>query len=59
MKRVLMLVLLLGVAGAVVYALRTRSSSSEPVPLGARHVLDEDHQSAPAMRVREAGSATA
>jgi hypothetical protein len=46
MKRLLVLVVVLGVAGVMVYAVRARRSSSEP-------------ESAPAMPVREAGSATA
>jgi hypothetical protein len=58
LKRLFVLLLLLGVAGAVVYAVRARRAS-ESVPGGGRHGYAEDGPTAPPMRVREAGSATA
>ena len=58
-KRLLVLVFLLGVAGALLYAIRARQSSSDVAPADGWHVHEEDDESAPQMRVREAGSATA
>ena len=57
LKRLLVLVFLLGVAGAVIYVLRARSAS-EPADDGWQ-VREADDESATPMRVREAGSATA
>jgi hypothetical protein len=58
-KRVLALVLLLGVVGALIYVLRARRSSSEPVPAAQLHVHEERDEPAGEMGVHEAGSATA
>jgi hypothetical protein len=57
-KRIVMLVVVLGAVGAVLYVIRSRRSA---LPTGSRdwHVHEESDESAQEMRVREAGSATA
>jgi hypothetical protein len=58
LKRLFLLVLLLGVAGAVVYIVRARRSAPEPLPARGSSVDEADAQAAE-MHVREAGTAIA
>jgi len=58
LKRVFLFVVVLGVAGAVVALIRARRSQPASAP-GDWRVTNEDDESAPPMRVREAGSASA
>jgi len=57
-KRIVMLVVALGIAGVVLYVIRSRRSASPTAP-GEWRVHEESDDSAEEMRVREAGSRTA
>jgi hypothetical protein len=59
MKRLLGLLILLGIAGAVVYLLRARGSEPPTALPDWRRTPEDTRASAPPMRVRDAGSATA